>query len=154
MKEIQLTKGKVALVDDEDFDWLNQWSWCYNGKYAIRGFKINGKSHSVRMHRAIIDTPEGMLTDHVNGNKLDNRKENLRICSNSQNQCNRGVPQNSTSGYKGVTWAKNIRKWRAQININGNRRKLGSFDDVLDAARAYDKAAKENFGEFACVNGV
>src|SRR4030065_939634 len=105
MKEIKLTKGKVAIVDDEDYDWLMQWKWRINSiGYAMRTVKKNGKARKIFMHRVILNTPSDMCSDHANHNRLDNRRCNLRICTKQQNQANAPAPKNNRSGGKGVSW--------------------------------------------------
>jgi hypothetical protein len=150
VKEIQLTQGKVAIVDDEDFEYLNRWTWHYCTGYAKRIIDINGKRKRIRMHRAVLDTPDGIETDHINRNKLDNRKENLRYCTRAENMRNVCTRGNNLSGYKGVGW--NLGKWRSRITIDGKRICLGRFVNVKDAAQAYNKSAKEHYGEFAYLN--
>jgi len=160
MKKIPLTQGKFALVDDEDFEWLNQWKWYYSkvgkdgiGGYAMRKFRVNGKQKTIRMHRLINNTPDGMDTDHDNGNKLDNRRKNLRDATTSQNQINRKKGRgNYSSRFKGVFWHKVTKKWHAQITLNGKRIHLGLFVSELAAAAAYDEAAIKFHGEFASLN--
>ena len=147
-KIIPLTQGKFTLVDDEDFEYLNQWKWSYDGRYAERN--VGGKI--CRMHRVIIHTPDGMDTDHINLNKLDNRKENLRVCSRSENKMNIKKQANNTSGYKGVDFQKYCKKWRARMQIRDINYNLGDFDSPVEAARAYDEFAKKNCGEFAKLN--
>src|SRR3972149_6021810 len=111
MKKIKLTKDEFALVDDEDFEYLNQFAWqCSPLGYATR---------RIGMHREIIKTPKGMYTDHINGNPLDNRKENLRIVTFSQNMLNRKRYKNNKSGHKGVVWNKDRQKWRVRIDVKG-----------------------------------
>ena len=105
MKYIPLTQGKLAIVDDEDFEWLSQWKWHFNRKkYAARTINHSGKLY---MHQVILNTPKGMLSDHRNGNGLDNRRKNLRACNVQQNKANSRLPKNNTSGFKGVYWEKN-----------------------------------------------
>lgn len=106
------------------------------------------------MHREIMQTPMELQTDHINGNKLDNRKENLRICTCSENQHNKKIYKNNLSGYKGVYFDKANNCWRALIRINGKKIYLGTFYASKDAAKAYDIAAKKYFGEFAVFNFV
>jgi RNA polymerase sigma factor (sigma-70 family) len=106
------------------------------------------------MHRIINETPKGKHTDHINHDSLDNRKCNLRTCSNTENSWNQRVPKNNTSGYKGVSWDNINNTWIASIGINGKSRVLGRYDNKEDAAMAYDCAAIENYGEFACLNQV
>ncbi len=156
MKEIQLTKGKVAIVDDADYEWLNQWKWhAGSGRGTIYALRKSGKRpfmKTICMHRLIMNTPNGMEVDHINMNGLDNRRKNLRNCTRIQNARNVKILSTNHSGYKGVSWSKFANKWSAYINIDGKKSHLGYFCIVQDAARAYDKAAKEFFGEFARTN--
>lgn len=156
-KQIELTQGQVALVDDWRYDELNQFKWCArfdsytNSFYAVRGFKASdGKWTTIRMHRVVANTPKGMKTDHKNRNTLDNQEENVRICNNYQNSHNRIKQRNNKSGYKGVFWFKN--KWVAEIASECKSKMLGSFSTPEEAARAYDEAAKRLHGEFANLN--
>lgn len=120
MKEINLTQGKKAIVDDDMYEYLSQWKWCYSHGYAIRqSSRVNGKQHTIWMHRQIMATPKGMETDHIDRNKLNNQYHNLRICTRSQNTMNTGVHVDNTSGFKGVTWHKRKLGWQAQIRVNG-----------------------------------
>jgi hypothetical protein len=160
MKQIILSGkygiGKYALVDDEDFKWLNQWKWKSNGLgYAVTSFKSkknqSGK-RTVLMHRAIMRCKIKTMVDHKDGNKLNNRKSNLRFCNKSQNGINRPKQKNNTSGYKGVVFWAHISKWNSAIMMNKKRYYLGNFDSAVDAAKAYDKKAIEMFGEFAKLN--
>lgn len=151
MKEIPLTQGKVALVDDEDYEWLNQWNWFSAKGYACRNSKwVNGKRTQIYMHREIIKTPDGMYTDHINWNKSDNRKSNLRVCTQAQNTYNR--KRYNKNGYRGVYWQPSMKKWGATICINGEPKYLGYHSDIKDAAIAYNNAAMEYFGDFAILN--
>jgi len=159
MKRIKLTQGKWALVDDSDFERLNQWKWFAdkqgNTFYAVRNSAtINGKQTRIRMHRVIMNTHEGMETDHADRNGLNNQKHNLRICTKSQNRMNRKKYVKNSSKYKGVTWAKYAKKWRARIQINIKAIFLGHFLLEEEAALAYNKKAKELFGEFAYLNKI
>lgn len=156
-KEISLTQGKVALVDVEDYDYLNQWKWyAHKNKndmfYAIRKIKRYGKRITIRMHREIIKPPDNMFTDHINRDSLDNRRSNLRICTYSQNRMNSKKNKNNTSGYRGVDWHKIAKKWRACIRINKKNKFLGYFNTKEQAALAYNGAAKKKFREFANLN--
>jgi hypothetical protein len=159
-KELILTKGKVAVVDDADFEWLSQWKWTYlpsknDRGYAYRRKRVDGRNTCIYLHRFIMETPEGMDTDHKNGNPLDNRRVNLRICTTAENLANRGpLLTRNKSGYRGVCLQRN--KWIAQI---GYRRAdgrtnivLGRFNTPEEAARAYDKELHAKFGEFAKLN--
>ena len=159
MKEIQLTKGKVALVDDDMYDYLNQFKWCANNMqgrfYACRGYVLNKKKICIYMHRLITNNNNPkMHTDHINNNSLDNRIKNLRICTNSQNQMNTKGKINNTSGFKGVFSNKANKKWRAMIKINYKLKHLGYYIDPKDAARAYNEAAVKYHGEFANINKI
>ena len=145
MKNIPLTKGKFAIVDDDDFEWLSKWKWFVNGRYASRS--IN-KHQQITMHREIMHTPDDMETDHINRNGLDNRKENLRICTRSENQQNK-MKSNST-GFKGVQVDK--RRGYAYYYAHIGRKHIGAFPTAIEAAKAYDAAARELYGSFACVN--
>jgi len=148
MKEIPLTRGKVALVDDEDFEWLNQFKWfCNTAGYAVRNLP---KRKSEYMHRAIIKTPDGLQTDHIDHNKRNNQKSNLRICDNAQNQANRHYKKSKNSGYRGVE--KRGNKFRAHITVSQNVIHLGHYDSPEEAALVYDGAVKKHFGEFAITN--
>ena len=133
MKRIELTKGMVALVDDEDFGYLSRWRWKYHKDgYAVRGSTGGG---NVYMHRVINKTPQSLLTDHINRDGLDNRRCNLRTVNHSQNSFNTGNFKTNTSGVKGVTWNKARRKWQAQINVKRRCIYLGLFKDK---AKAFD----------------
>ncbi len=148
---IPLTKGKVAIVDAEDYERLSKYKWhtviSYKRFYAYRTF--NGKNTA--MHRFIMKPAEGLLVDHIDGNGLNNTKDNLRICTYQQNICNRkGWGKNSK--YKGLCWDKYNKKWRAQIHYNRKCRYLGVFEDEVEAAKEYDKEAIRLFGEFAYLN--
>ena len=152
MKRIPLTQGKFALVDDEDYLTISRYKWCFgNNGYAIRSSYKTNSNHSL-MHRMIIDTPKGMLTDHINGDKLDNRRSNLRIATKSENMMNAGMRTNNKSGFKGVTWSKNAKKWASQIMINGRHIHFGYFDDPKDAALAHDNGARKYHLDFAKTN--
>jgi hypothetical protein len=150
MPKIKLTKNKFAIVDQEDIRFLGQWKWQFlsNG-YAVRTTSINGKRKAILMHRVINNTPEGMITDHINGNKIDNRKKNLRTCTYSKNLMNQRLSSRNTHGLKGITLIKKTKRWKAQIKLNGKNLNLGHFVNKEDAHTAYVKAAKKYFGEFA-----
>jgi hypothetical protein len=155
MKEIPLTQDKVALVDDEDFEVLSKYKWYYKRGYAMKTTYLDeGKRITEFMHRVILGIMNDLHTDHINNNGLDNRRSNLRKCTVSQNQMNRGIHKNNTSGYKGVMWHKLHKKWFSRIAINGKRYYMGEFKDKIDAARAYNEAALKYHGEFARINNI
>lgn len=153
--EIPLTKGMFALIDEEDFELVSQHKW-----YLWVG-ETNNYAHSkrfklIRMHRLIMGiTDPKIKIDHRNRNGLDNRKENLRIATNSQNTCNKGPYKNRSSMFKGVYWDKKWRKWVVQITPPGKKiMHIGSFVNEKDAALAYNQAAKKYHGEFAYLNQI
>lgn len=150
MKEIQLTQGKAALVDDEDFEYLNQWKWYAhrNGKifYAERGQRINGSQTTIKMHHVVLSKPpKGFEIDHRNGNGLDNQWYNLRFVTHRKN-CQNRKNQNTISWLPGIYRQKDGKKWIAMIQIKGIRKYLGSFMSELEAFNAY-KQAVEGLGE-------
>lgn len=153
MKYIPLTQGRYARVDDADIDWLRQWKWLLVGPgYAGRFDSTDGGRQIVYMHRAILDAQPGQHVDHINGDRLDNRRANLRLVTNTQNQQNKRTPSHNTSGHKGVCWHKGVGKWHVRITINGKRLHLGYTRDRETAARLYDAAARYFFGEYARLN--
>ncbi len=152
MKEISLSQNQVATVDDADFNWLNRFKWSAakgtSGYYAVA--TINSKQ--VSMHRMIMNTPDGMDTDHHDHNTLNNSRDNLRVCTRAENQHNRKANRIGLSRYKGVTWVKVARQWKAQIFQNGKNLNLGLFSTEKKAAKVYNRAAKKYFGSFAYLN--
>ena len=158
MKRISLTKGKYALVDDADYEWLNQFKWCAKTTpyttYAIRYVGGWKNQKCVWMHRMIMDAPEGMDIDHRNRNGLANWSDNLRIATRSQNNQNSLSQNMCTSKFKGVSWFRRDKKWRAYIVVKRRQIHLGYFESEHKAAKAYNKAAKELFGEFARLNVI
>lgn len=155
MKEMILTRGAVAIVDDEDYEKLKAHKWSASATgYAVRGFRRNGKSILVKMHREILgEQCAGLEVDHINGNKLDNRRENLRIATRSQNASNRPkYYKDSSSKYKGVRKAKGRKKWTARICVNRKDIYLGQYETEEEAAMAYNKAAIQYHGQYAKLN--
>jgi len=151
MKEIPLTQGKVAIVDNEDYKYLNQWKWCaiknYNAYYAARHER--GTRRFVLMHRELLKPSNGFCTDHINGNGLDNRRSNLRQATTGQNRMN-AIKKNGLSPYKGVIRCRN--KWQAHTMIAGKWYRLGLYTTDIEAAIAYDYIAAHAWGEFARLN--
>jgi len=156
-KQIPLgISGKFALVDDEDYEIFHSHYWSIDSKgYAFRKTYQRGqKREKIFLHRAIMKTPKGMETDHINRIVLDNRKSNLRICTKSQNMMNKTKIENKTSKYKGVSWAKDRNRWRVWIMVDEKNKLLGQFLNEEDAAMAYNNAAIKHFGEFALINQI
>lgn len=153
---IPLTQGQNAIVDAADFEWLSQWNWCAmwnaGGKTFYARRKILGKNTTIAMHSVILECLSSEEVDHWNHNTLDNRRGNLRKCTSRQNKFNQRLKNTNASGYKGVSWHKGDRRWRARIRIEGRAKFLGNFISPQDAARAYDEAAKKVQGEFAVLN--
>lgn len=152
-REIVLCKQKgIAIVDDEDYGSLSQWTWYLNGSgYAIRNEKLpSGKYTTILMHRQIMNTPKDMETDHINKNRLDNRRSNLRVCTPEQNRQFKNPYSNAKSKYKGVNANPKSRgtPWKAIIKDIC----IGKYATEEEAARAYDEAAKEAYGDFAYLN--
>ena len=161
MRKIQITRGFDALVDDEDYDRLSRYHWCYHGGgYAARGYHENGKVRIEKMHQAIMGiAPEGYMIDHINGDKLDNRRSNLRFVTHQQNMFN-SKPKINVKGkrcrsrFKGVTWRGDRGKWRSCITIDRKRHYIGLYDTEEEAAIAYNNAAITLFGEYAKLNEI
>lgn len=153
MKTLLLTRGRVALVDDADFEMVSHWKWSWEGRYAIRRETSGGRPRVCYLHRMLMLPGPGELVDHINGDKLDNRRCNLRIATKQQNARNGRSHAGSTSAFKGVSWDGRSGSWRATITTSpGTLIDLGHFADEQSAARAYDDAASRCFGEFALPN--
>lgn len=151
MKRISLTQGKFALIDDIDFEYLNQWKWHYHDGYAAKGC-----SPTILMHRIVAKRAEincSQTIDHINLKRNDNRRKNLRPATKAQQMMNYNKQKNNTSGFKGVSYCKRHHKWRATIRYKHHYH-LGYFNNKLDAAKAYNKAAKKYFGKFARLNKI
>ncbi|HUX18998.1 MAG TPA: AP2 domain-containing protein [Acidithiobacillus sp.] len=158
MIEISLTQGQVALIDDEDFELVSKYTWYAHWNPKTKSFyartntrKVDGKWPILQMHRLIMNAQPGEEVDHIHHSTLDNRKSELRLCTGSQNQHNRGLQTNNTSGYKGLCWFKQRQKWQANIMLNGKKKHLGYFTTPELAHEAYCKAAHELHGSFARV---
>jgi len=157
MKTIPLTQGKIVLVDDEDYEYLNQRKWYASKRgntwYAIRIVCIP-KQRTIRMHRVILNAPNGMQVDHINSNGLDNRKSNLRLCTHAENQRHQQLSCRNSTGFKGVSFDKrNPQKtYYACINLNNKQIYIGCYHTAEEAAQAYDKAALKYHKKFALTN--
>lgn len=157
-KEISLSQGKMAIVDSEDYDRLLTYKWHFYDGYARRSQWVSGDrtSKGIYMHHEILGvTPGGkFVVDHINGNSLDNRKENLRVVTQQQNLFNSRPHRKALSKYKGVSWHKPRGKWRAKIMLNGRSHHIGYFCTEIDAALAYNEYAQKMFGEYAWARTV
>lgn len=162
MKTIPLTQGKVALVDDDLFEALNRFKWCaFRQKktfYAHRGVRLpDGKWTNKRMHREIFELlglPVPKTIDHRDRNGLNNQFKNLRPATHTEQLRNRGKRTDNTSGYIGVNWHKQTRKWQAHIKIDGKQRHLGLFTDAFSAAWVRDEFVKKHYGGFGVLNDL
>lgn len=156
MKQIPLTQGKFALVDDEDYPHLILYKWHAhrhrNTFYARRNVWVGGKCITIRMHETIVDRKENCVIDHVNGNGLDNRRENLRVVTVRQN--NQNLHISKSSNFPGVCWDKNRHKWISFIKIRGRRKYLGRFTHEIDAFNAYKNAVERLTGESVLQSGM
>lgn len=161
MKEIPLTRGKVAIVDDEDFERLSKWKWhamknsgsgIWYAARAVPAGTLKPWQTRLRMHREILGAAGKDVVDHRNGDGLDNRRENLRLCSQSQNRMNSIRSRRSRSRFKGVVAHAKTGRWRAVLTVDGRRTWLGWFDSDEEAARVYDAEARRVYGEFAALN--
>lgn len=152
MKTILLTKGFFTKVDDEDFESLikNKWFIANTGTHIYAARRCGPRN--IKLHRILINPPNGFYVDHIDGDTLNNQRSNLRVCTKSQNAMNSKHQQSSSSKFKGVSWDSSRGKWRAQIKKHGVRFNLGRFSTEREAASAYNAKAKEIFGEFARLN--
>ena len=153
-KSIPLTQGKFAIIDDDDYERISKHKWTFaNAGYAYRKSpRPNPKA--LLMHRVVIRAKTGQEVDHINGDRLDNRKENLRFCTSSQNKANMKLRKDNTSGYKGVSLDKRDNVFQAYINVSGKRFSLGRHETAIEAAKVYNEAAKKYFGEYSRLNKV
>jgi hypothetical protein len=158
LKEIKLTQDRVAIVGDEDYERLNQHTWCAirdrHTYYAHRKTRIDGKMVGIMMHREILGLSpcDGILSDHKNRNGLDNQRENLRTTTYSHNAHNCHLRKDNTSGFRGVNWHKDTGQWVAKICIGRKIIQNGYYHDKVDAALAYDQLATKYHGDKATLN--
>ena len=154
---VHLTRNKTCILNTSDWETLKHRTWHAAGHvdllYACSNQYSEGKVRKpIRMHREIMRPPEGMVVDHINHNTLDNRRCNLRICTPRQNTFNQYRKYTTEPKRKGVYFFRRTGRWYSQISLNGVNTYLGYFDTAEEAAQAYDVAAKQHFGEFACLN--
>jgi hypothetical protein len=148
---------KTVLIDDEDFILFNKYNWNIWYDKSTKGFYcINSRKNksTLRLHRYLVNCPDGFEVDHINHNTLDNRRRNLRICSKAENQRNQRLKDNNTSGFKGVYWKKQDKKYVSQITLDGKRLHIGYYKTAKEAAFHYNHYANILFGEFACLNNI
>lgn len=153
MKKIALTQGKFTKVDDSDYIFLKKWKWCAhksgNTYYAVRSLVVKGNKKTIIMHRIVMDASKYFEVDHIDGDGLNNQKENLRVCTHSENLKNRKIGKNNKSGLKGVSWYSRVEKWVAFIEVDGKQIGLGYFLTKENAYKAYCEACIEYHGKFA-----
>lgn len=153
MKQIPLSNGKYALVDDEDYPALSQYKWYFHHEgYAVRSFRKGTRIKQISMHRFLTNPPKGRQVDHINGNRLDNRRTNLRICTSKENGRNRTKRLGSSSSYKGVYRHRRWDRWDVAVGSGKTRIWLGGFNNEHHAALVYDLWAVDLYGEFAKTN--
>jgi|ERR1035437_699119 hypothetical protein len=154
MKEILLNQSKVAFIDEEDYERVNKYLWCVDYKPSSDTYfaftHIKGKK--TYLHSFILNTPKGLQVDHKDHDGLNDVRNNIRICTQTQNNANNRKMKNTSSKYKGVSWTRNYGKWEAYIKINKIKKNLGYFTSEKDATLAYNKTAIKLFGEFALLN--
>jgi hypothetical protein len=152
VRYIPLTKGKFAIVDAEDYEWLSKHKWYAQARSDGKGFYAvrNSHDHTVQMHREIMQTPKGMVVDHRNGNGADNRRGNMRNCKQDQNRLNSRPWARGSSDFVGVFRKGN--KWQAEFTYKRKKHYLGLYDDPVEAAKVRDRKAYELAGEFAYLN--
>lgn len=163
--EIQLTKGCVTVIDEQDailaqVKWCAQYNDCIHGYYAVRSVGGRKNTKRIKLHNAVMERilggpiPDGYIVDHINRISLDNSRGNLRLATFAQNMRNQGVSKANTSGFKGVSFNKSKKRWTSNIRVNRKSIQLGDYDNPIDAAIAYNHAAIKYFGEFAFLNPI
>ena len=159
MRYITASSNFTYIIDDEDYNKVSKLNWFTldknsKYKYAAAKNKPIDYTRNILLHRLVMNAKKGEVVDHINGNVFDNRKNNLRICTRGQNIMNQRLRSNNSSGYKGVYFDKRLRKWCVRIQTNGIRKYFGFFDNLVNAARCYNKNAKRLHGEFAKLNTI
>ena len=162
MKIVQI-QGYSVMIDDEDYSIVQQHKWYVDS--AIKRGKVyffyndcyckpdgQRSTHHMFLHRIIMHTPTGLVTDHIDGNTLNCQKSNMRICTQDENNKNIKMPKTNTSGYKGVSWHKGHKKWRADIHVKGHQISLGIYDSPEDAYKVYCEAKKKYHGPYGRIN--
>ena len=158
MREIELTQDQVALVDDDDFEWVTAWKWhAHRNRKTFYVEWKRKKNDILGIHNVIWEhhfgpVPEGYTVDHIDNDGLNNQKLNLRLATATQQHQNQRIKSDNTSGYKGVSFHRTEQKWQARITINHKRVFLGYFSDPAEAAQARDRAVIEHYGDFANLN--
>ena len=153
-----IVKGREVLIDDEDYERVMYYTWRINNGYVITNTKIKDNQEKLRfnlkLHRLVLNLKkgDGLIVDHINGNRLDNRKKNLRLVNHIQNARNRKVQKDNASGYKGVF--RSGKKYRARISVNNKLYNLGTYSTKEEAAKKYNEAALKYFGEYAKLNVI
>lgn len=132
----------IALIDIEDIPKISKYKWHKRDNLYVNSHKVG------RLHRYLLKAPANLDVDHINGNRLDNRKCNLRLCTRSQNNMNKSEQSNNTSGHRGVSWSKSNSKWHSRITVNHKTINLGYYDNILEAIQVRQQAEKQYFGEF------
>jgi len=150
-KYIKLSQSKTTSIDDKDYEKLSSHKY-YAKKDGNTFYAARYEGKTIYMHREIMKAEKGLQVDHIDGDGLNNQRSNLRVCTKKENSRNQKKHKNNTTGYKGVTWHKLSQKYNVKISIDGKRLDLGCFDNILDAAKAYDLAAKKYFKSFANLN--
>ena len=143
----------LVMVDDEDYERLNQYSWQVDKYKTVKRHPKEKEKHSL-IHRFILNPKDNEEIDHIDGNRLNNQKSNLRLATSSQNKINRGPRGDNKSGFKGVSWHRQRERWAVRLMINGKYQHLGLFTDIREAAKIYNEHALNHYGEYAWLNKV
>ena len=153
-KRSDAKRHKLVMVDNTDFKYLNQFHWHVDKDDSVSSWLGSKNNKRTLIGRFIMNTPDNLEIDHIDGNRLNNQRSNLRLATSSQNKMNRGPRKDNKSGYKGVSWHKQRDKWTSRIMANGKYLSLGLFDNIFEAVRAYNLAAKKHHKEFAWLNQI